>query len=80
MVLDRILAGKEVSGRALIELVIPYGYAVLVALALTMTIRAHCTGSTYGFVAYIRAVMRHTWSRWIVLVVWCWAGWHFFVR
>ena len=60
------------------------GYVVLALTALTLQVLATRSGPSGSRLrpaqTYLAAVMRGTPGRWIVLVLWCWVGWHFFVR
>jgi hypothetical protein len=57
------------------------GFALLLGLALAMDVRARRPSSHLSTAAaYLGALMRPTWGRWLVLLGWLWLGWHFFAR
>jgi uncharacterized protein DUF6186 len=58
------------------------GYAALALAAIALQVLATRVSGTRlrPVQAYVAALMRSTPGRWLVLVLWVWAGWHFFVR
>ncbi len=59
--------------------VILSGYAALVVVAVVLILHGRGRPGAVP-TAYLATVMSHPASRWLVLLLWMWVGWHFFVR